>query len=64
MEDEQGNVQIVPEDSKREDGDGERIASIASVTAEEFGDNLVVVFWAPSDMHREQERPKATAKHS
>ena len=37
-------VQIVSEDTQREDGHGERIASKAGVTTKELRDNFVVVF--------------------
>ena len=45
-----GNSQVVPEDAKREDSDGKRIAAIATVTAKELGDDLIVVFYALSDI--------------
>jgi hypothetical protein len=38
------NVQVVAEDTEREDGYGEAIAAIARITAEDLGDGLVVVF--------------------
>ena len=40
----QENVQVVSEDTEREDGNGERIAAVASIAAKELGDDLVVVF--------------------
>lgn len=46
----QEDVQVVPEDAEREDGDGERIASIARIAAEELGNDLVVVFCVPLDV--------------
>jgi hypothetical protein len=39
-----GDVQVVPEDSQGEDGDSERIAAEARVTAEELRDDFIVVF--------------------
>lgn len=38
-------VEVVPDDSEREDGDGEEVAAIARVAAEKLGEDSVVVFW-------------------
>jgi len=37
-------VQVVSEDTQREDGHGERVASKARVTTEKLRDDLVVIF--------------------
>lgn len=44
------DVQVVSEDAEREDGHGERVAPIATVTTEELSDDLVVVLCVISDM--------------
>jgi hypothetical protein len=38
------NVQVVAEDTQREDGYGEAIAAKTCITAKQLGDDLVVVF--------------------
>lgn len=42
-------VQPVPEDSEREDGEGEEVAAVARVAAKEVGEQAVVVFLSGDD---------------
>jgi hypothetical protein len=47
------DAQVVPEDSEREDGDGEAIAAEAGVAAEQLRDGLIVVFCGVSTEPRD-----------
>ena len=37
-------VQVISDNSKREDGYGQAVAAVARVSAEELGDDFIVVF--------------------